>query len=279
MEEGMRNENSDSRRHLEKLFQRMPNHMYKYCGLSGKGLTRIVSYIEESKLYFARPTQLNDPFECRVLPTFDSSPDEIRMHWEEHGGRSENPELFDRRVAELIHLSNSPKDQEREAQRLYEVFEETTGMLSITERPDDLLMWPYYADSHAGVVLILHVDINNIAAFPEKPVPYPIQVDYANEMPEFFYYKADNEEYTRLAMGTKSKEWKHEREWRLISPNGCGEWKVPEGLICGVIFGLVITPQHKQTILDACSRANYPIETYQINRSLDRYALEISEIR
>jgi hypothetical protein len=66
------------------------------------------------------------------------------------------------------------------------------ALLSITEKPDDLLMWPYYADSYAGVVLILRVNLQILTAFPEKPLPYPIQVDYAKEMPFLFI--------TRLAM-------------------------------------------------------------------------------
>lgn len=89
------------------------------------------------------------------------------------------------------------------------------GVLSLTEAPDNLLMWAHYGDSHRGVVLGFDEQhpffqgpeivnglgrINKVEYNQTRPVLSPTTRNH----PKIFL--------------RKSTEWAYEREWRLIRP-------------------------------------------------------------
>jgi hypothetical protein len=98
-------------------------------------------------------------------------------------------------------------------------------ILCLCELPNSILMWAYYAQNHAGVVLRF------TDRTPNNPLSKARPVRYVETMPSLF----DNDMLSDLLAGysvldverlisevtlTKSNLWAHEREWRVYSGRG-----------------------------------------------------------
>ena len=121
----------------------------------------------------------------------------------------------------------------------------TLGIFSLSEVPDDLLMWAHYAANHTGFVLEFNREHTWFCAHrPEGDDCGTLKkVSYADEpsSPYLAELKAHEVFYT------KGKKWEYEREWRIIrrlaessmSPSeGVFLFDVPATAITGVIVGL-----------------------------------------
>jgi tetratricopeptide (TPR) repeat protein len=90
------------------------------------------------------------------------------------------------------------------------------GVLSLTERPDNLLMWAHYAGQHTGFLIELdgrHEFFDQAGASNELHWCL-LPVSYAHERPAVGWTA-----YER-ALLAKSLEWEYEQEWRMIVPLG-----------------------------------------------------------
>lgn len=107
---------------------------------------------------------------------------------------------------------------------LKDKFAEQFGILSLTKKKDNLIMWAHYAKNHEGFVIEFntqHPFFNQTKNEADKirklyEVRYvkerPVMTLYTPEMPngEFLQYLMDN------IFLSKSKDWKNEKEWRII---------------------------------------------------------------
>jgi hypothetical protein len=88
------------------------------------------------------------------------------------------------------------------------------GVCCFSLNPLSNLMWSHYADSHRGVCIGFKYNIlqNNVRA----------KVNYQKsklKLPSFFMElgEADKNQHIRNVLFTKSKEWKYENEYRIIT--------------------------------------------------------------
>lgn len=99
------------------------------------------------------------------------------------------------------------------------------GIISLSESPDNLLMWSHYADEHRGIVVEFEVDEDNpfdlfiTDTVPEssdakfgrvsyrkaRKYPYNINNDSIGPIRDYYYL-------------SKSDEWIYEKEYRFITP-------------------------------------------------------------
>lgn len=89
------------------------------------------------------------------------------------------------------------------------------GILSLTETPDNLLMWSHYGDSHKGVVLGFdeaHPFFRGAEIVPG--LSRLNRVEYNQKRPVLSPSTQNN---PRIFL-RKSPEWAYEREWRLVRP-------------------------------------------------------------
>lgn len=255
---------------------RTPSYLYKYVGVEGAKLDWLTSNIENSTLYFSTRAELNDPYEFGVYPSFRATEEEIRRWCDAQLDPNDiGSGRYEARVAELVEATRNPEQAAYEVRKYRQVQDRTTAILSLTEVPDNLAMWSYYAEGHKGACLILNTSIDVIAAFAEKPVPYPIQVSYQSKMPSFRFFLVSNAEYRRLSMGTKTKAMSHEREWRLVHPTKHKLVAVPEGMICGLILGAKTAQSVRARLVDSCQAATYPILLYEAALEEDQYGITI----
>jgi hypothetical protein len=114
----------------------------------------------------------------------------------------------------------------------------TCGVLSLSARRDDPLMWAHYADSCRGVCIGVTFEFDDLS----NSELLPLRVEYAEELPvlapsKFFDRVAENSmDMLKLFYGTKHTAWSHEAEFRLVSRHGDAELELP-ARITEVILG------------------------------------------
>lgn len=102
----------------------------------------------------------------------------------------------------------------------------TSKILCLSELPDNLTMWAYYADAHKGAVF-------QLGCVPGLDSPYQTAkpVTYSKDMPQLcdenflaqLYSGEVNfspNEIVARTVYTKALGWSHEREWRIYSGDG-----------------------------------------------------------
>jgi hypothetical protein len=159
--------------------------LYKYSPVDR------VSVLRDRRIYFTRPTVLNDPFErhpelCQETPL---APRVTDVPW----------------FARLLDEARA-RGPERVAERAVD----SIVVLSLSSRADSLLMWSHYADWHAGFVIALDTTHPSLA---EGRFRHLAQVRYLHDRPTS---RLDELVVTDALMLTKSVEWHYEAEWRML---------------------------------------------------------------
>ncbi|HWR44837.1 DUF2971 domain-containing protein [Sporomusa sp.] len=95
-------------------------------------------------------------------------------------------------------------------------FNETLGILSLAEKPDNLLMWAHYALSHEGYVIgfdSMHPYFHEQKG-PDDELRYLRKVEYREIRPVFPMVEMSGVEVFLV----KSTQWAYEQEWRIARP-------------------------------------------------------------
>lgn len=166
--------------------------IYKYC----RGLNRDLDNLENHKLWMSSVFNFNDPYDCLV--TVDCG---LKATYQK-SQRKDALETYMRQVEE---------------NRKTEALQSSFFVACFTELNDSFPLWGYYAAEHKGICLgySLYDLIKNNQCMP---------VIYSKK---FLTYKEGDSNRNILANTlTKSKEWIHEKEWRIVvkddSNNGKG---------------------------------------------------------
>jgi hypothetical protein len=158
-----------------------PLHLYKYRSFHSKKDKQFVqAALLDQELYFAQPTEFNDLFDCNlhIKATADPVICESRL-------RQLNPGMSNADIAALVARELSP---ERVAEIEHQVRDGVSranaqiGILSLSAKSDDLLMWSHYADGHRGLCLEFAVRQGKLSGCDL------IEVQYESQYPPFTVY-------------------------------------------------------------------------------------------
>ena len=278
-----------------------------------------INILQNRLIRFTQPNALNDPFEARL--NFHATPegfasafaDTIRQKprmWE--ACQRETQTNLDQRAfadkverdfnyAEQLYRSlgwDPPLSDLQESlydlpDRLYREVYNRVGILSLSETPDNLLMWAHYAKEHTGFVLML--DGSHDFFKGDNPSPRiakgfakPERVEYRLERPQ-----TSIEEPPREILLIKGSDWKYEKEWRYLKHiNDAAElyedsnsppvalFRLPPKCMMGVILGCYRSKELENKIV-ALRRDDPEFEHLRIQQafiSKTHYRLEIREI-
>ncbi len=217
----------------------MPTKLYKYRSLADDMQWQYArNIIVDNEFYFCRPTEFNDPFECRPMFRVEGTVDEIALYFYKLLSRN-RPELDEqsRRSMAATKASQMAADPPGQLQAFIERFHETQinnyGVLSLSADPENILMWAHYANNHRGICLEFSTDkaLDNLC--------YAEPVTYQDEFPTINVLTAgdDPPQMMRTMLITKSKLWKYEQEWRLVDLDGHGPKQFNPGTLTGIIVG------------------------------------------
>lgn len=163
------------------------------------------------------------------------------------------------------------------------------GILSLTETPDNLLMWAHYAASHEGFVIGVDERHSyfNCAKGSGDDLRQLSKVKCVGKRPSL--------PMTQLTVDdvllTKSSQWAYENEWRIVrplleadkvieaSPHPIHLFSFPPEIIRTIILGYRMTAGTKAKIIQAISdKERYPdIEVLQATQDEQEYKVNFQK--
>jgi len=187
-----------------------PAHLYRYFA------TRWAeSLLTQGKIFFPSPADFNDPFDCKAKVSFDAS----RVKRERYARdliRERFPHMPKRDQRRLIKKAVGKESYKRAYERFLTRLQNKIGVLSFSEKGDNILMWSHYAEKHTG----LCVEFSRSGY-----LNFTLQVQYTQEYPSLDYFRVMDDmrgpleaRYVidRLYL-SKANDWRYEKEWRLLA--------------------------------------------------------------
>jgi hypothetical protein len=216
--------------------------------------------------------------------TFEGSDDNDYRKFFKDKLRHDSPNLLEgdvkRKVNDLLKEGFHKTDEwRRYHRRMYlELFEKETGllgMLCLSEKPNDILMWSHYADGHTGFCLKFDkVGLKEFFGFCE-PVKYRKPYPNFKEVVD----KALSIKIHKFLL-SKSEHWEYEKEWRVIidceNPTNRFQ-KFPDHLLKGVILGCQMPQKNKALIRRWMQNRKIRPQLFESFKIENKYGLRIEK--
>lgn len=119
---------------------------YKYRSLEDNSFEYVIDSLENKYFYFAKPEELNDPFDC-FAPIENTASDEQIGNWILNNGFSGRLAVKD--VREILEKPNSHNDFINSEK----IVLKNLHVLSLCEDCKNEMMWSMYAKNYIGIVL------------------------------------------------------------------------------------------------------------------------------
>ena len=164
---------------------------------------------------------------------------------------------------------NFSKDQKTESEQL--------GMLCLSEKRHDILMWSHYADGHTGFCLEFDRE-----GFKSWNFCEPIQYRKAYPTCKQFIDKIESKALHQIFLLRKSEHWKYEKEWRVIvnCENPANRTlKFLDELLTGIILGCQMPKAYEDVILRWYGKRKNLPRLYRAIKKENEYGLRIQEIK
>lgn len=290
--------------------------------------------IENLMIRFSRPNDFNDPFESLPciggIKNLNVTDDFYKENIEKRMEIIENDNIFKYISKEdLINLSNEAKEYlsnmtikealnllgkqdlfttiitqypdkvERTISTLTkEKWNDKFGILCLSEKHDNLIMWAHYAQNHEGFVIGFNA---NSPFFDQRKSKNDYirslrKVIYEENRPEMTLYDNKmrdqelNEYIVRNTLFTKSYHWTTEEEWRMVMnledadvqrEDETGKsylFNFPASIISSIYLGVRITDQPKNKIIQIIKERGDSVPIYQGYLDQKKYLLDFKKI-
>jgi len=246
--------------------------------------------LKAKQIRFTQPNIFNDPFEMQPFYESLAEDPEIQKNLNETESKNVLENLFAEQYPSLpaeiqnlvprefltvfaemvapLAVNHAPELLDGFTQAIrsgfYKGFNENIGVLALTEKPDNLLMWAHYAQNHKGFVLefdsehkYFHQQLSS-----SDELRHIHKVRYSDKRPNIRI--STFEDATDIFL-TKSKEWEYEQEWRILRPlrdateviqlsvEAIHLFSFPPDCVTGIIFGCRMPPDIKQEMIEYLS--------------------------
>jgi hypothetical protein len=125
--------------------------LYKYRCVTERSL----KMLKEGKYYFASAHSFNDPLDCAVEPIYELPPVEKIIEnqakvLQDNDGISFQEALQKSQIIKTIPQSELEILLQRLRNSIQSMLQDDYGVLSLSAKNDNILMWSHYADYHKG---------------------------------------------------------------------------------------------------------------------------------
>ena len=257
-----------------------PTRLYKYRSLATEEhVKRARRMLTANCVWFASPASFNDPFDCKFRLRFDAPLGAKKDAYFEYlrWVHQYSKKKANREVSSMFR-GRASRDVQAWEEGRYEHIAKTVqrmGVFSLTEAPDDVLMWSHYADCHRGICLDFRLTRQeHIDFFAEA-----FEVKYQAAFPRINFYTRREGEKLKGLLLTKSNRWQYERERRMIDLEGWGERPIPAGVLNGVILGARISQANRAEVLGWLRACPTSMSVYEAQLLESTYGLRIVRYR
>jgi hypothetical protein len=258
-----------------------PPYLYKFRSLASKDQLRLM--IANSKLWYAKPSTFNDPFDFYPKFSMEGTNEEVKGFAKEVLEQAMSFTRQERKFYEAVlrdpRKRLSPYFQNLLSQRRLQRTDKY-GVCSLSADPHHMLMWAHYAASHTGVCLRFK---RNRAGPYGLPFGAAQPVIYSSTRPVVNPITDHPDAMIEAALLTKADFWKYEREWRLISyetstigsPGGPGLGSFNPGSLDAIILGARISAADAADVKQWVSGRPSPVQILQARLHPDLFSMEI----
>lgn len=237
-------------------------------------------FLRTGLIRFAQPGSFNDPYEMQAFiepekferglsKLYKDDFDEIAKIAFKKLSRGERRKIGFEKYREILKSEESVManlihaGSEYMAPRLTETifqpkFDQILGVLCLTEKPDNLLMWAHYANNHQGFVVEFDVENQffNQKLHDDDFIRCLQKVNYTQNVPRTSLLDLKNLDFIL----TKSMDWSYEQEWRMIlmldkcsqrikaEPLDICLFELPVSCVSKVIMGCRASPDTISTV-------------------------------
>ena len=222
--------------------KQLPRFLYKYRPCN----SRTDSIIKDSKLWFSRSKEFNDPFDCNLSETNSHRLKDYKNFISRSGALTN--EQF-KTIVKVV--KKDPKFLLNTALEIREKTLNDHGLLSLSKNHDNILMWSHYSSSHKGIVIAL-----DILKDP-KFFSMLLIVQYQNTYKKLNIYTETfkDEKYIHRILATKAKLWEYEEEVRVLKkPHGLHA--INRNAISKIYFGCSTPPEEISRFKKLCKSSN-----------------------
>jgi hypothetical protein len=128
---------------------------------------------------------------------------------------------------------------------------DAVGILCLTTKWDDILMWSHYGDHHKGICVGFRTD--------KDAFQLAHDVTYTADLPVIRRPSDDHDAVLRKAFLTKADCWRYENEWRILRPKQDLLEKVETGL-----YDKTLSPEQRSLIRLHDGAGIYPFDNVAI---------------
>ena len=233
--------------------------------------------IKNSALWFSRPREFNDPFDCySVLEKFSKQDVE---EWRENNNSYKKASLKDKIIAN----KHTNKLTYKKVKSIIDSVLNKIDICCFNKTEKEVLMWSHYSDKHKGMCMEFNIE------YDPSFFIFPYTVKYKSSIQPFNYFKNNKtEEINELIKDiiiTKNDKWSYEQEVRVIKyseminfsdlENG-KEVKFAPKALRKIIFGCKASEETISKYKDLCTKNGFNHVTFsKMQQKMDgTYELE-----
>ncbi len=214
----------------------MKQKLYRFQPICVPGSDRLSS-LKMNEVWFSDPTSFNDPFDLRpnirdLVPDRWSDNEDFMLARRKalaslladgnayQGALFIDPALMDEFQAWISDETNDELDWDCRLRAAIGTRIAQFGVVCLTPRLDNLLMWAHYANNGQGFGIEYEVDWGH----QSQDIRY-VPVQYSSNVPELCFSEAmfTPHQFLQRVIASKHSDWAYEQEIRLVCLNGKGK--------------------------------------------------------
>lgn len=242
-----------------------PKKLYKYRQLN----ERTEDIIRNNRIWFSKPADLNDPFDCQLFVEFNASEEQLYAYTRETLGNDVPDSLVDLLMQQSRDNYSDLMSSMLSKSKI--MIEHETSILCLSVKPNDILMFAHYADCHRG--LCLEFTLNW-----EDEIGKVFSVRYGETYPKLDYFamRQSGSELVEKLLLSKFSDWSYEQEFRVLRfKQAPGLVPFRDDALTGIIFGCLVSEKDKAKVKQWNLDRSAPCTLYQALVSKTEYRLEI----
>ena len=238
--------------------------------------------LTDGELYFPSIGKLNDPFEGSIPYIFDQSEltTENIFRWMYKMAKHTHPTWKEQEIYDYVCEEQKKgrlfdeKHIEKQNIETREDVEKLFGILSLTTKSNNFLMWSHYANSHTGICIGFNVHkVFDAVKGTLRDVIYQTYLPVK-------HLDDDTAQFITNLLFTKSKDWEYEDEYRLIKMNASNSIiKIPLESIVSITLGCKIPIEAKNEIIYIVKKQIPSCKIYEASLSKTKFELDINGIK
>jgi len=259
-----------------------PEILYRYYTIN-----RAEPVLRHAEVFFPCAADFNDPFDCSFRWDFRASLLK-RQRYARDLLRERAPNMAKNDLKKLSRLGARIESYSKAGESFKSRLVQRVGLLSMSAKRDNMLMWSHYADKHFGVC----VGFWHSVLIENQTVPLP--VIYSTEYPVLSFFEvvdfiggnlsdpevlAANRKIVERIYLTKSKiDWEYESEWRIVDVRrGRGNHYFPKEAIGEVIYGCRTPLDQKNMVKSWIRESGLQLKEYEARQGVNTFRLDITE--